>query len=483
MSILNGNQLPQTESYHAAQKRSARFSWLPTAAMIASVVVLVMAIAAPLWMPTVIRRFIPDRYIMAYAPEPLQNLIFDIDPNKVLPTPVVPGEAAALPQTPVVIAGNEATPWPTISAIAIPEQTATPSAEVTPSPTGEAAEGAEGSSGVGGGFVEAAPAVADIPGEALLSGVTQVPQGYNKCGPATLTSYMSFYGSAATQNEVSNVVKPHPEDSNTRPDELVEYAQRQGFGAITRINGSLDVIKRLVAAGYPVMVERGFDELPDEGWMGHYMLVVGYSEAEGEFSAIDSYWGTNRRHDDPSYPIDKWEYTRFDSLWQDFNREYIVVYQPAQAEEVASIIGDEMNDQVMLANALNRLSAEKDANPGDPFAWFNLGEVYNAMGSYPEAAASFDMARQLGTPWRTMWYRFGPYEAYLQTGRYEDVMALARAVTDPTNYPESEEAYYYMGRVYAARGETRNAQSMYEKALQYNPNYEAAQTALNGLGG
>src|SRR5690606_35483486 len=116
------------------------------------------------------------------------------------------------------------------------------------------------------------------------------------------------------------------------------------------------------------------------------------------------------------------------------------------------------------------------------FAWFNLGEIYNALGTYPEAAAAFDQARQLGTPWRTMWYRFGPYEAYFHVGRYDDVVALARATTDPSNYPESEEAFYWMGKVFEARGDPRNARAMYQKALQYNQHYLVAQSALYALG-
>jgi tetratricopeptide (TPR) repeat protein len=159
----------------------------------------------------------------------------------------------------------------------------------------------------------------------------------------------------------------------------------------------------------------------------------------------------------------------------------MVVYPPSDAEQIADIIGEDMNDSTMYATALQRALAEKEQDPNDPFAWFNIGSIYNALGNYQQAAANFDVARQTGTPWRLLWYQFGPYEAYYQTGRYEDVLTLAQATTDPENYPESEEAFYYMGLVYEARGELRAARNMYNKALQYNPNYEAAQEALNDL--
>ena len=44
-----------------------------------------------------------------------------------------------------------------------------------------------------------------------------------------------------------------------------------------------------------------------------------------------------------------------------------------------------------------------------------------------EAAAAFDQARQIGLPWRMLWYQFGPFEAYYETGRYDEVIALADA--------------------------------------------------------
>lgn len=482
---MNSNDLPQTETYYSTRKKrrqgigtaslTQQIGWLPGLAMAASVVVLLMAITAPLWLPGLIRRVIPDRYIIAYAPEPLVDIIFDIDPSRTLPTPDPL-------QQPAAVGAGDATAWPTLAALTPPDVTPTPATLPEAGAVAAEAQPTEAEPTPEAAFATATPEPITIPDELLLGGMKHIPQGYNKCGPATMTSYLSFYGSALTQDDISNIIKPHPEDSNVRPDELAEYARGQGYGAILRINGELDTLKQLIAAGIPVMIERGFDELPDEGWMGHYMLMVGYSDVSGEFTAMDSYWGTNRRHEDPNFPVDQWEYNRFDALWQDFNRTYIVVYTPDQEAEVTRIIGENMDDATMYANALNRALAEQAQNPDDPFTWFNLGEIYNAMGDYEQAAAAFDMARQIGTPWRTMWYRFGPYEAYYQTGRYDDVMALAQATTDPSNYPESEEGLYYMGKVFEARGDSRNARSMYQKALQYNQNYAAAQAALSALG-
>lgn len=478
MTVLKDAELPQTDSYSARHRGGIR-GWLPYAAITGSLIALVMAITMPLWLPGLVRRVVPDRYIIAYAPEPVRSVLLDINPEKVLPTPVPGGDGstAALLGSPIAQAEATVTPWPTIAAEG--QATAIPTQDAAATPA-EAEAPADAEPTESADFTELVVA-RPVPENVQLSGVTQVPQGYNMCGPATLTSYFSFWNVDVTQNDIAGAIKPHPEDSNVRPDELAGYAQSQGYGAIVRINGTIDRLRQLIAAGYPVMIERGFDELPDDGWMGHYMLLIGYDDADQVFTAMDSYWGTNRVHPDQTYPVDYWDYARFDALWQDFNRVYLIVYPPADAEQVADIIGDDMDDPTMYTRALERALAEKEQDPNDPFAWFNLGSIYNALGNYQQAAASFDVARQTGTPWRTMWYQFGPYEAYYQTGRYEDVLTLAQATTHPENYPESEEAFYYMGRVYEARGELRSARNMYNKALQYNPNYEAAQEALNGL--
>ena len=64
-------------------------------------------------------------------------------------------------------------------------------------------------------------------------------------------------------------------------------------------------------------------------------------------------------------------------------------------------------------------------------------------------------------------------------GRYEDVMALADAVTQKI---ATEEPYYYRGLAYAAQGDTSKARAQLQQALRLNSNFTAAQAALDALG-
>ncbi len=457
---------PYSSARLIAPPRRPALAWLLT---IAALVILILALIMPLWLPRLVRSIIPDRYIVAYAPDFVQDIVFNTTRGRALPT-LAPVPAVAEQQLFADLASRAGTPTPLPTVVAaIPSQPAPggPTPTLTPAliPQG----------------VTPPPApVGPIQNYVLLTGFTYDAQGWNNCGPTTLAMGLSYWGLEDDQFDVASALKPDPEDSNVSPHELAAYARSRGLGAIWRINGELGTLKQLLSEGYPVLIERGFDELPDLDWMGHYMLLVGYSEPEQSFYALDSYWGLHNWHEDMSFPYDTWGYARLDELWRHFNRTYLVVYPPQDYEAIAAIIGDDMNDQVMLQTALQRAYNEVSGYD-DTFAWYNLGSVLTRLGDYQNAATAFDLARARGLPWRMYWYHFDLYEAYYQVGRYEDLLTLALYTADPTNYPESEEAHYYSGLVYQVRGQTTAARNAFNRALRYNPTFQPARTALEQL--
>ena len=58
------------------------------------------------------------------------------------------------------------------------------------------------------------------------------------------------------------------------------------------VAGTSALLRALVAAGFPVIVETWF-VTEEEGGMGHYRLINGYDEAKREFRALDSFHGPN----------------------------------------------------------------------------------------------------------------------------------------------------------------------------------------------
>ncbi|MBN1121397.1 MAG: C39 family peptidase [Anaerolineae bacterium] len=426
-----------------------------------SLLFLTLAISAPLWLRFAIRTFIPDRYAAAYLPEPLYEMVFDTDPFETLPT-AVPADAsaeAALLEQLSAIEQPQTTPLPTISvdvpSISPSDEILTPAFEAEELPPIPSEEDTE--------------AALNEPDSVMLQPFDHNYQMWNNCGPATLATYLSYWELGVTQEDIQQFVKPNIEDRNVRPDELQAYVESLGYNMIVRVDGDLDLIQRLIDAGYPVMIEKGFDPEPDRlGWMGHYLLIYGYSKTDRTFWTMDSYLGPGQQE----------PYDYINRMWQHFNRTYLVVYPPDQYAEVAAIIGQDIDTQTMYTGALATAQIEAQADPDNPYAWFNIGSSLVALGDSANAASAFDIARSKGTPWRMLWYQFGPYEAYLNVGgdRLNDVITLADTVLANNEY--SEEAYYYKGRALEAMGYHDEAIECYEKASTLNPHFELAEIAL-----
>lgn len=304
-----------------------------------------------------------------------------------------------------------------------------------------------------------------------LTGVVHEAQRFNNCGPTTLRMYLSYFGyTQDSQVQIANVLKPNKDDRNVGPEELVGYAQQKGFHAITRVNGDLERLKLLLSNDLPVVIETGYDPpRAKQGWMGHYRLLTGYDERG--VTAQDSYNGPDQ--------FVSWD--EVETFWKHFNRTYILMYTDAQEPTVRAILGEDLDDDTMYAYAAQRAQEEWNANPNDAFAAFNLGSALVGLREYEAAANAFDQARVLKLPWRMMWYQFGPYEAYLNSGRYQEIVALADATLKPTG--DLEESYYYKGLALKKLGRIEQAREAFQTALRYNSNYQAAQQALKELSG
>jgi tetratricopeptide (TPR) repeat protein len=424
---------------------------------------LLLMTAVFFWQLPAILKAMPSRYV-ARLPQPLQDLGVRGDGVAILPTVAAPMEAAALLQTAPLPTTTPSAPPPTPTPPALDVATAVPN---TPTPTSTAT-----------------PTPIPIPAAVRLDGFRHQFQTWNNCGPATIAMSLSYYGLTLDQSETAVFLKPDPEDRNVSPYQMAAYVNENTlYAAIDRTNGTLETVKRLVAAGFPTVIELGI-EPPGEyrwlGWYGHYLLIVAYDDALEQFWVYDSWFGTS------DVPMENatvdgriLHYADADLQWRQFNRNYITLYRPEEAAQVAAIIGEDMDDAVMWSKSLTRTQAELTREPEDAFLWFNLGTIYNALGEYDKAATAFDQARAIGLPWRMLWYQFGPYEAYYQAGRYEDIITLADATLK--DRPYFEEAYYYKGQALAALGDTDAARENFVKAAAFNPNFLPPTSALNEL--
>jgi tetratricopeptide (TPR) repeat protein len=300
-------------------------------------------------------------------------------------------------------------------------------------------------------FTPSLPAVA-------LSGVRHEYQKWNNCGPVTIGMQLSYFGRPETQVESAPFLKPNSDDKNVNPEELAAYARSLGFDSRVVVGGDLQLLKLLLSNKFPVIVESWFIPEPDDE-MGHYLLLTGYDDGLERFIAYDSYKG----------PEQEIPYDELDRLWQVFNRTLILSYPPEQDRVALEILGERAEPERMYERALTIALEEARQDPGNKFAWFNIGSNAVALGRMEQAAQAFDQARTRQLPWRMLWYQFGPFQAYYALGRYEDVIALTTANLKATS--NLEENAYWRGLAYAALNQPEAARLDFELALRDNKKF------------
>ncbi len=323
----------------------------------------------------------------------------------------------------------------------------------------------------------ATPTPTPLPRSITLPPPDWEKQDWNNCGPASLTMYLRYYGWEGDQFDISRLLKPAREDRNVNPEELVYFVRtRAGWlEAFYRVGGDPATLKRLLAAGYPVMVEEAFYfEEPywpkDDLWAAHYLLLTGYDEAEGVFIGQDSFYGPDRRV----------PYAELEEKWHPFNNLYLLVYPPDEEGNIRALLGEAWDEEASRQHALEIAQEQTQNDPDDPFAWFNLGANLVYFERYAEAAEAFDEARRIGLPQRMLRYQFTPFFAYFHSGRTDDLLALTTYALQRT--PNSEEALLWHGWGLYRRGKTAQAIAHFRAALDANPNYADAKYALDFVG-
>ncbi|MEX2029694.1 MAG: C39 family peptidase [Anaerolineales bacterium] len=314
-----------------------------------------------------------------------------------------------------------------------------------------------------------------LPQSAQLSSPEWDKQDWNNCGPATLALTLRMYGWDGDQFDISDLLKPDRGDKNVNIEELVYYVRtRAGWlNADFRVGGTLDVLKRFLAAGYPIVIEKGLLLAQDEaggGWSGHYLLLTGYDDARQMFRSQDSYKGADQEV----------SYADLDEGWQTFNRVFLFLYRPEEQAVIDALLGPDAEADTNRQLALDTAQAEVNVDPDNPYAWFNLGTNLVYFERYGEAADAFDTALSIGLPWRFTRYQFGPYLAYFNQGRFEDVVELADATLYRTN--KAEESLLWRGWARFRMGNTLGAIEDFRSALVIHPGYEDALYALEFVG-
>jgi hypothetical protein len=322
-----------------------------------------------------------------------------------------------------------------------------------------------------------------VPDTVILPGVTYVDQHgrWNYCGPANLTMALNFWGWGGNRDDVAKVIKPGSPDTkltfierglpdkNVMPYELVDFVNTQTteYRALYRHGGDMDLLKRLIAAGFPVIVEKGYYERDYTGkidWLGHYLFTTGYDDAKGGFIVQDAYLKPGKDL------LSKYE--EYEDGWRSFNYLFMVIYPAGQEEEVLGILGP-WADETWAANHALELASKDIAELEDNDLFYD--QAFNQYSKW-----DLDKGNR---PFRMMWYQTGPYFAYYYSARYQDVVDLATTtLTKTISKPTLEESLLWRGRAYYMIGDTNAAIADYRAALQVHTDWYPAVQALQELG-
>jgi tetratricopeptide (TPR) repeat protein len=342
--------------------------------------------------------------------------------------------------------------------------------------------------------------VTPIPASVVLDNITFINQNarWNYCGPANLTMALKYFGWTGSMFDIGDVVKPGINDPNMTPEEatitdvnvmpyeMVDYVNDYTpYKALYRYGGDMDLLKQLIAAGFPVIVEKAVHEqLAPEWtlqWAGHFAFTTGYDDNQKQFVWQDSLITDQ----EPIGKNKRISYTDFYQGWRAFDFVFIIVYPPERENQLFQLLGNWTNDTWAVQNALNTNLQDSPGLTGIDalFNLFDTGTSYGLLGDYGDAALAYDQFFQLyeampsnDRPYRIFyWYQTGALRAYFYTGRYQDVINLANKHLESLKAPRSlEESLYYRALAEAELGLYDSAYADMRQAVYYRKNFQLA---------
>ncbi len=315
-----------------------------------------------------------------------------------------------------------------------------------------------------------------VPASFALDGMGLEYQTMNNCGPANLSMNVTYWGWTTNQHITEDALKTHKDDRNVMLQEMLEFVKANtNLQAQLRYGGEIEVIKRLLSGGFPVLLERGHTD-EEDGWMGHYSIITAYDDNTQTVQIPDTLLG-----------LMNMTYSELEHDWWHFDGIYLVVYPAERELEVLTLLGEDADPAQNLQNTLAKVDARIQQVSGQDlfFALYSRGSVLVEMGDYLGAAQAYDQAfavyNQLDyglRPWRITWYQVGPYLAYYYSGRYQDVLDLADQTIANTSFASLPETWYWGGQAALMLADKDTAADYFRKALEFYPGWDLATQGL-----
>jgi hypothetical protein len=286
-------------------------------------------------------------------------------------------------------------------------------------------------------FAQAARAddrTAPLPAHADVGPMRHVWQSLNNCGPASVVMALSTFGIAADQ-EVARLALRGPDIRRGMGPAPVDpwVTELYGLRSVSRLNGTIDLVKGLVAQGFAPMVTQWMQD-PSISRIAHWRTVRGYDDAAKTFYVNDPMLGANVAL----------SYDWFNANWQPFSYRWMVLYEPKDEGRLQQIVGLDWAEGSMRDRFYERARADAYTQNTSP-AWLAYGEAAYQDGWFAEAVAAFDRGMQLGSAAGVFTVRSSYPLALRALGRQNEAnsaaASLAALTTTPAAVVQSPDRY------------------------------------------
>ncbi len=311
-----------------------------------------------------------------------------------------------------------------------------------------------------------------IPQNKVLNNNYYVKQTFNNCGPASYSMLLSYYRITASQQELGQILRPFQnpvgdnDDKSVTIEEIEKHAKTYGLHTYHRPNGDIELLKKFITYDIPILTRTWLQINED---IGHYRVIKGFNDTTQTIIQDDSYTGANL----------SFSYSDFNTMWEKFDYEYLVLVPKEKKEIAEKIIGENINEKVAWKKTASRNIEKLKSNPDDIYSRFNLSVAYFYLKEYQKSVDEFEKVENL-IPFRTLWYQLEPVEAYFMLGNYDKVFTITNNIIYRYNRAYSE-VYIIRGKIYKIKGGKTLARTEFEKAVFYNENLSDAKVELNSL--
>ncbi len=227
---------------------------------------------------------------------------------------------------------------------------------------------------------------ANLPARADVGPMRHLWQTLNNCGPASVVMALSTFGIDADQEEARLALRGPDVRRGMGPGGVGPWVDAlYGLRSVSRMNGTLELIKRFVANGFAPMVTQWMQD-PSVSRIAHWRTVRGYDDDLGVFYVNDPMLGAN-----VALP-----YAWFNDNWQPFSYRWMIIYRPTDESHLQQLVGPDWAESTMRDGFFAR--AKADALKQDTSAaWLTYGEAAYQDGWFGEAVAAFEKGMSMGS--------------------------------------------------------------------------------------